>query len=603
MFVRSLIGRLSASYRKMSIRRVISLSFTAVSVVGILFIGLSLVLRYSAATQQVEASASQKVLEQVKQSMDSHLRRMMRVSDTVYYRIIKNADINQGISPESLELLYEENRDDLVSIAIFDPEGDLVTATPLSSLKAQAHASQQAWFSAALGQIENIHFSTPHVQNLFESADDRYRWVISISRQVELTRGGTTESGVLLVDMNFSGVEQICRNAELTGGGYLYIVDRNGEIIYHPRQQLIYADLIQENNQEAALLPDGTHWETFQGEQRQITVKTVGYTGWKLVGVVPANGLRGSTGQLILFVISVLLFSIFLLIFINSRLSAHITEPILELDRAVNDIQKLGQLPEVTDSGCYEVQRLEHSIRSMVSTMRHLMDDIIRQEQDKRRSELEVLQSQINPHFLYNTLDSVIWLTESGRYDDAIQMVTSLGRLFRISLSRGKSIIPLSDELEHANHYMTIQKIRYKNKFSFTIHAEPDTAGLYSLKLIVQPILENAIYHGMAAADDDGEITVHAWRDGDDLIIDVSDNGLGMPQEVVESLLDERKPLERSKGSGIGVRNVHRRIGLTFGVQYGLTFHSEPDEGTTVRIRLPALTQPPDDIDAREAKP
>ena len=119
----------------------------------------------------------------------------------------------------------------------------------------------------------------------------------------------------------------------------------------------------------------------------------------------------------------------------------------------------------------------------------------------------------------------------------------------------------------------------------------------------MQPILENAIYHGMAAADDDGEITVHAWRDGDDLIIDVSDNGLGMPQEVVESLLDERKPLERSKGSGIGVRNVHRRIGLTFGVQYGLTFHSEPDEGTTVRIRLPALTQPPDDIDAREAKP
>ena len=303
-------------------------------------------------------------------------------------------------------------------------------------------------------------------------------------------------------------------------------------------------------------MPDGTHWETFQGEQRQITVKTVGYTGWKLVGVVPANGLRGSTGQLILFVISVLLFSIFLLIFINSRLSAHITEPILELDRAVNDIQKLGQLPEVTDSGCYEVQRLEHSIRSMISTMRHLMDDIIRQEQDKRRSELEVLQSQINPHFLYNTLDSVIWLTESGRYDDAIQMVTSLGRLFRISLSRGKSIIPLSDELEHANHYMTIQKIRYKNKFSFTIHAEPDTAGLYSLKLIVQPILENAIYHGMAAADDDGEITVHAWRDGDDLIIDVSDNGLGMPQEVVESLLDERKPLERSKGSGIGVRKM-----------------------------------------------
>lgn len=591
--MRTLMRRLTASYRKMSIRRIISLSFTAVSVVGLLFIGLSLAFRYSAATQQMQSSASQKVLEQVKQSMDSHLRRMMRVSDTVYYRIVKNTDLNHGLSLSELELLYEENRDDLVSIAVFDSAGDLVAATPLSNLKPSAFAQEQAWFSAALDQIENIHFSTPHVQNLFESADNRYKWVVSISRQVELTRGGATESDVLLVDMNFSGVEQICRNAELTGGGYLYVVDRNGEIIYHPRQQMIYSDLLQENNLEAAQLSDGTHWETFQGERRQVTVKTVGYTGWKLVGVVPVAGLRGNTGQLVLFVISVLLFSIFLLIFINLRLSAYITEPILELDQAVNEIQKTGQLPAVAEGGCYEVQRLEHSIRSMVSTLRHLMDDIIQQEQDKRRSELEVLQSQINPHFLYNTLDSVIWLTESGRYDDAIQMVTSLGRLFRISLSRGNNIIPLADELEHANHYMTIQKIRYKNKFSFSIHAEPDTADLYSLKLIVQPILENAIYHGMAAADDDGEITVHAWKNGQDLFIDVRDNGLGMPPEVLERLLDERHPLTRSKGSGIGVRNVHRRLQLTFGSQYGLEFQSEPDEGTLVRIHLPASAQPP----------
>ena len=602
MLVRSLMGKLAGSYRKMSIRRIISLSFTAVAVVGILFIGSSLVLRYSAATQQLQADASQKVLEQVKQSIDSHLRRMMRVSDTVYYRIVKNSDLTYGIASDGLSLLYEENRDDLVSIAVFDSRGGLVASTPLSSLKASARANRQPWFSSALDQIENIHFSTPHVQNLFESADNQYKWVVSISRQVELTRSGTTESGVLLVDMNFSGIEQICRNAQLTGDAYLYIVDRNGEIIYHPRQQLIYANLLQENNLEASQLADGVHWEEFEGVRRQISVKTVGYTGWKLIGVAPVKGLHASTGQLILFVISVFLFSIFLLIFINAWLSAYITEPILELDRAVNDIQKLGQLPPVSDSGCYEVRRLEHSIRSMVSTLRHLMDDIIAQEQDKRRSELEVLQSQINPHFLYNTLDSVIWLTESGRYDDAIQMVTSLGRLFRISLSRGNSIIPLSDELEHASHYMTIQKIRYKNKFSFAISSDPDTEGLYSLKLIVQPILENAIYHGMAAADDDGEISIHVWRNGDDLFIDVQDNGLGMPQEVVDGLLDERKPLPRSKGSGIGVRNVHRRLQLTFGADYGLELHSEPDEGTLVRIHLPVLTKERLATDTKEAE-
>ena len=227
----------------------------------------------------------------------------------------------------------------------------------------------------------------------------------------------------------------------------------------------------------------------------------------------------------------------------------------------------------------------------MVSTMRHLMDDIIRQESQKRRSELEVLQSQINPHFLYNTLDSVVWMTENGRTEDAVVMLTALARFFRISLSRGNSIIPLSDELEHARHYLTIQKMRYKNKFSAGITAEEGVEGLYTLKLIIQPILENAIYHGMAYADGDGEILIRAFREEQDVLIEVSDNGPGMPEELVQRLLSPAGPaaVSGSKGSGIGFRNVHQRVQLAFGRAYGLTILSEPDSGTTVRIRLPAL--------------
>ena len=180
-------------------------------------------------------------------------------------------------------------------------------------------------------------------------------------------------------------------------------------------------------------------------------------------------------------------------------------------------------------------------------------------------------------------------MTESGQQTEAIQMVTSLARLFRISLSKGKSIIPLADELEHARHYMNIQQIRYKNKFTTEIEARPGTEGLYTLKLIIQPLLENAIYHGMAGAEDDGLIRVTAYREGEDLLIDVEDNGLGMRPELAASLLDEDRPEVRTKGSGIGVRNVHQRVGLTFGEGYGLAIFSEPDEGTLVRIRLPAL--------------
>ena len=416
--------------------------------------------------------------------------------------------------------------------------------------------------------------------------------MVSLSRYVQLTRDGATEGGVLLVDMGFAGIEQVCRNVELPNGGYLYLIDGSGELIYHPRQQLIYSGLQEENNQAAARYRDGTHSEEFQGQRRQVTVKTVGYTGWKLVGVVPVEGgFVSDSRQIFLFGLSLLLFSIFLMAFLNFRISAHISDPIRRLEQSIKELEAGREDVEIEEGGCYEVQRLGHSIRSMVSTMRHLMDDIIEQEGQKRRSELEVLQSQINPHFLYNTLDSVIWMTEAGRYEEAIQMVTSLARLFRISLSRGKSIIPLADELEHARHYMNIQQIRYKNKFTTQINALPGTDGLYTMKLIVQPILENAIYHGMASAEDDGLITVTARREGEDLVIDVADNGLGMRPEVAASLLDEDRPEIRTSGSGIGVRNVHRRIRLTFGDRYGLTIFSEPDEGTTVRIRLPALDQ------------
>ncbi|MCQ4770014.1 sensor histidine kinase [Intestinimonas massiliensis] len=581
-------------YRRSSIQVILSLSFTAVAVAGMIFLGLTLFLRFSASNNAQLAKNSQRVLAQVNLNLDAYLRGMMRVSDTMYYRVIKNADLDSDSLDAQMALLYENNRDSLVSIAVFAQSGELVSATPLATLKKSVSPQRQDWFAAAVDRIENLHFSTPHVQNLFEDPDYRYRWVVSLSRQVELTRAGSIEGGVLLVDMSFSGIEQICKDVELASSdGYLYLIDGDGEIIYHPRQQLIYAGLLEENNRTAAGYEDGSHAETFGGAKRQVTVKTVGYTGWKLVGVVPADNIWDNYGQLLLFFLFVVLFSIFLLVFVNLHLSERISVPIKTLERAVKELEAGREEVDIDVSGPYEIEHLGHSIRSMVSTMRHLMDDIIEQEAQKRRSELDVLQSQINPHFLYNTLDSVVWMTENGRTDEAILMVTSLARFFRISLSRGSNIIPIADELEHARHYLTIQKMRYKNKFSAVIAAEDGVEGLYTIKLIVQPILENAIYHGMAYADGDGEITVRARRDGEDVVIEVADNGPGMPEEMVERLLDQSyAAAPGTKGSGIGLRNVHQRIRLTFGEEYGLAIHSEPDAGTTVCIRLPVLEGP-----------
>ena len=209
--LRKVTGRAVGRYRAMGIQMVISLSFTAVAIVGMVFMGMSLFLRFSTTTYELMEDNSQRVLAQVNMNLDGYLRRMMRVSDTLYYRIIKNTDLEESSLESGMSLLYEENRESIVSIAVFDEKGRLVSAAPLSELKPDAELRDSGWFQVAIKKMENFHFSTPHVQNLFQEQDACYRWVVSLSSQVQLTRGGATETGVLLVDMSFGGIEQICR--------------------------------------------------------------------------------------------------------------------------------------------------------------------------------------------------------------------------------------------------------------------------------------------------------------------------------------------------------------------------------------------------------
>ncbi|MCY1713615.1 cache domain-containing sensor histidine kinase [Caproiciproducens galactitolivorans] len=586
---REILDKITHFLQKRSLQFTISLTFTAVSVIGMLIVGLSLSMRYINLSEKMIAEDNTHMVNQVNLNLDTYLRNMMRISDSMYYRVIKNADLSTDNISNDMSLLYETNHDLLISIGVFSNSGKVIAAEPLAQLKPSSGVTDQSWFTNASQKIENSHFSTPHVQNLFADPDNKYHWVVSLSRAVELTNAGSITHGVLLVDMNFSGIEQICKNVDMGESGYIYLTNGDGELIYHPRQQLIYSNLMQENNAAAAHYDDSSHSETFQGQKRMVTVKTVGYTGWKIIAVTPMQDITSNYQQIRIFAGFFVFFSIFLMVFLNMFLSSRIANPIKELEHSVRDLDK-GNLNsvDISVSGSYEVQHLGKTIRSMVDQLHKLMDDIVAEQESKRKSELDALQSQINPHFLYNTLDSIIWMVENERYDGAVTMVTALARLFRISLSKGKNIISVADELEHVRNYLTIQKMRYKNKFVYEIDAEPETLHYATIKLIVQPLVENAIYHGMEFMGGDGEIRIHAYQKENSLYIDIIDNGLGMPQEQADALLTETRV--RGKGSGIGLKNVQERIQLYFGSDYGLAIYSEPDEGTTARIHLPLKT-------------
>ncbi len=582
------IDKISCFYREKSIQYMLSLSFTIIAVVGFIFIGTSLIIRFSTANRNITEDYNKKIIDQVNYNLDSYIRNLMQVSNSMYYSVIKNTDLSEKNIDEAMNLLYEANREHVVSIAVFNENGELIAATPISKLKKTATPQNEDWFINATKQIENLHFSTAHVQNLFEDIDYKYKWVVSLSRAVELTNNGEISSGVLLVDMNFSGIEQICKNVSLGETGYIYLVDRNGELIYHPRQQLIYSNLVKENNFKVAEYEDGNYIDELDGDKRLITVKTLGYTGWKIIGVTPINETFANSTQITLFILFVIFLAIILLVFANMFISAKIANPIKALENSVKELENGSQNVDIAIGGSHEIQHLGKTIKSMVKQMHKLMGDIVYEQELKRQRELDALQAQINPHFLYNTLDSIVWMVENERYNEAITMVTSLAGFFRIGLNKGKNIITIKDELKHAENYITIQHMRFKDKFTFKINADENVLNFATIKLIIQPLIENAVYHGMEFMDGDGEIIVNAYKKDNELYIDVIDNGMGIPPEIVDKLLTHESR-SKGKGSGVGLKNVQERIQLYFGKEYGLSILSEPDEGTLIRIHLPCI--------------
>ena len=567
----------------------ISVSFTVLSVCCMCFLGVMLYQQFTRKAENLTIENSRQLLNQTTINLEDYLRNMRRISDAMYYTVIKNTDIGSESLDDSMTLLYEANKDKLVSIACYTNDGNLTAAAPIATEKRDVDIKSQKWFQDAAGELENFHFSTPHVQNLFDDPSFRYYWVISLSRTVELTRNGTSMLGVLLVDMNYSSIEQLLEKANTdTSGEYVYLMAPDGEIIYHPKQNLIHMGLYQENNDRTAQYEDTTVKENFRGEKRLVTVKTISYTGWKLVSVVPMKSFSvGMTGMRNLVVLLVAL-TVLAAVLLNQMVSARISKPLRRLNDSVKEWESGNMNPDIYAGGSMEVEHLGKTLRSTVAQIQQLMDDIVVEQEEKRKSELDALQSQINPHFLYNTLDSIVWMITGERYDDAVFMITQLASLFRISLSKGKTVIRIEEEVKHAQNYMNIQKIRYKNSFEVDFQIDEDIRDGCIVKLVLQPLLENAIYYGMEFMDGEGEIHVRGYRKDDDIYLEVEDNGLGMPEEEAAELLNG-KERPHKHGSGVGLINVHSRLKLRFGEEYGLIIHSCPDEGMMIQIHIPYI--------------
>ena len=563
----------------LSMNLIMALTLTAVAVSVLLCANLVFMQTYRQTLLRNAETTSRQAIAQAGSTMNEYLEDMNDAVTllTVYLEL----------PAEEREARFEaflEIRADVVAVTTYDAEGEMRNCYSLGR-RLREDILQNLSFDPDKRELYETGFiSAPHVMSIFV---EDYPWVVTIIRP-SLTREGER---YIAVDVSCSNISTYISGVGIGQRGYCFLEDTEGNLVYHPQQQLIYSDLKSENTDLTASLPDGTHVEG----STIYTVQTLENGIWRVVGVSSFQELITDALREIMRITFIgALFILAAAVLLSLMLSRVLSSPIHDLIVAMQSFEKTGEgFSYEPVTGVREVENLSASFDHMVKKIQKLMATVRSEEVNLRKTELKALQAQINPHFLYNTLDTISWMARDYDAEDIVRLVDALTNMFRIGLSHGKDIITVKEEITHVSNYLYIQKIRYKDKLNYVIHVDESLYAVEVPKLILQPLVENAIYHGMAYADGDGEISVRAFRDGEDVLIEVSDNGPGMPEEVVANLLNPNGPAAAAgaKGSGIGFRNVHQRIRLTFGADYGLTILSEPDDGTTVRIRLPALDE------------
>lgn len=578
-------------FRTYSIQSIIMWSFSAFILLIVVVVAVLLFNKFSRSAEQSVFLNAQQIVDQVSYNLEDYVDGMAQLYRAIEDNMLADGQWDDEEVTQQLDTIMR-SRDDIVSIALFNEQGEMLRNHPAVPVKPSARVTEQSWFHSAMRVSNHLSFSLPHVQNLY---DNTFQWVVTMSKGITVVHNGEPMYVILLVDINFKSIDELSSRISLGKRGYAYIIDEGaGNIVYHPQQQLIYMGLRNESV-ERALTSSDSYIDESDGIKRLNTVKSVVNIGWKIVGVSYLDEIMTTREEVNRYLVQVVAIVLVLAIVVSLILSAMLTRPIRRMGRTMKAVERGDFNVELPMQGPLEVMQLSSRFNLMLDKIRQLMQQIVKEQESKRKYELEALQAQINPHFLYNTLNSVVRMVGMSKKEEVITMITSLSKLFRLSLSKGKTSISVQEELEHARHYLTIQQMRYKQKFDFTIEADEASQSCYTLKLVLQPLIENAIVHGIEYLVDQGHISVTAAVRGDVLELTVADNGVGMAPEVVEGILDDEWPEQNpakfvnTAGSGVAVRNVHDRIRLYYGHRYGLEFQSELEAGTTVRIQIPVI--------------
>lgn len=589
--------------RHISIRTKILLSFSLVIISLISSTLIFALSKYNTKLLNNNIDYSKKVTSSLVVNLDEYIYQLKYISNIIAYNQYVQKYLNKHDSyysidssdsfQRTLEFLSNiiTSRSDIDSILIFDNDKLSVFKSTHLDLNTNYDYKNQLWYKNILESGVTPKISGPHKQEYLHTPEIN---VFSVNRTIQ-RYDGLKKTGVIHISVNLSELKKFCESEILYKNGFIFIVNDNGEIIYQPDNNITKSKEFTSLEKDVTnILPKLTNnkinifTDTIYDEKYQIVSKYMSNANWYIVAATPYKSITEDAEHIKNIILSMGLLSLILALAITYILSTAITKPILNLRKCMVEATEGNLTIRSNIKSKDEIGILSSSFNGMLSQIEKLMQQVISDQEQKRKLELKTLQAQINPHFLYNTLDSIIWMAES-KNDNIVPMTESLSKLFRISLSKGNDIIPLSSEIEHVRNYLFIQSMRYTDKFDYSVSVKPEVLRYKTIKLILQPIVENSIYHGIKNKRGKGNISIHCCINDTKLLITITDDGIGMDSETCTKILSPSYKTDGRLSSGIGVHNVNERIKLYFGNQYGLRYESTISVGTTVYIDLPLI--------------
>ena len=530
------------------------------------------------------------IIQQMNQNIDSYIDYM----ENIAYLISSNEDVQDYLFDEKIDnegryrILNQlqtilDSRSDIRNVGIISKNGRMLINDGSKSVNQDLDLNTQEWYATALEKPNGPILTSSHVQHIISGERP---WVITLSRGIRDRSGSGEKEGVFFIDLNYSAISGLCDQSTVGTKGYAFILDAKGNIVYHPQQQQLYNELQTEN---ISLIMDTDEDTVLTGtgnDGKLYSISRSEKTGWTVVDCTNVKELLSKSRQAqSVYVLTAIILVIVALLF--SRFMARsITLPIQKLRDSMKKVQEGDfSVSDVVVDSKNEIGSLTKSFDVMTHRIHELMEQNVHEQEEKRKSELKALQSQINPHFLYNTLDSIIWMAEGKKNEEVVLMTASLARLLRQSISNEDEVVPIANEVEYARGYLTIQKMRYKDKLEFQIDVDSSILYIPLIKLVLQPIIENAIYHGLKYKESKGLLIVKGFMKDGNAVLQVIDDGVGMDEETLAHIYDKHKVNYHS--NGVGVYNVQKRLKLYYGEDYGITYTSELGKGTTATITIP----------------